>query len=191
MLNTPRDPDSERARACGLDRAALKQYRSLVEQRGRVAWEIGDALCVSYGAPGPAVVHDGSTQLLERLADELGCSRSWLAACRATAAAWPRAERRVSIAWAVSRGLVARADRVALMDAFCRQCERDHVVPSAAKLRVFLDRLDARRARHHATTGRPRLDQVTKVERMALALDRESLARLVDRLTAALVAAAA
>ena len=41
------------------------------------------------------------------------------------------------------------------------------------------------------SVGRPKLDPIEKCYRQALALDRDALRRLVDRLTAALAAAVA
>jgi hypothetical protein len=232
-----------RATEHGLTLAGLRHLRSLIEERGRNAWAVGDVLVAAYGAPqlGP---HDGSHQRLQHLADELGASWQWLGACRACSAAWPRRERRLSVAWSVHRHLAARPDRFALLDAFCRECQRADVTPSLARLTAFLDDHDADapgrdaegrgpdadatpcralplRAQPDppaeaayatiqtttdaapdepvatATTtvpirrpGRPRGDPVTRVERLALALPRPDLERLVERLFAALQTAA-
>jgi hypothetical protein len=125
---------------------------------------------------------DGSRERLAALADLCGCSLSWLVACRITSAAWPLRERRLSVGWPVHRKLSARPDRFVLLGRFVRQCARDGVTPSGDRLGVWL----AERTPRYCGFGRPRLDPVVKVERLALALDRESLRRLVERLSAAL-----
>ena len=167
--------------------ATLHRLRSLLDERGRNSWAIGDTLVALYGPPGPAIAHDGSRARLEALADTLGVSVSWLTACRATSAAWPPKERRPTVAWSVPRHLAARADRLALLDAFCGTCSRAHVTPSRARLVCWLDHHD----RNPVGQGRPRQDPVDKIIREALRLDHDSLARLVERLSAALAVAPA
>lgn len=172
-------------RRTGLSHDQLRHLRSLIEQRGRIAWQIGDILVAAYGAPGPAVTHDGTSRRLEVLGEELGCSASWLTACRAAAAAFPERERRPSVAWSVHRHLAARHDRVALLDRFVTACERDGATPSLRLLTDWLDQLDAGRRRGR-TIGRPRTDPVVRVERLALRLEHDDLRRLISRLSAAL-----
>jgi hypothetical protein len=165
-----------------LSRAGLRQLRSLVAERSVNSWRVGDVLLAAFGPPGPSVVHDGSYERLQPLADELGVSRQWLTSCRAAAAAWPSKERRPSVAWAVHRLLVSHPDRIAKLDRFVKHCARQQVTPSHAALRLWLDSLVV----EQPTLGRPRADPAVKLERMALALDTEALARLVERLEGAL-----
>ena len=169
--------ERSRARACGLTPEAMRQLRSLVEQKGRISWSVGDALIALFGPPGGGP-HDGSSFRIRALADELGVSWQWLSACRACAAAWPSRERRPTVAWSVHRHLSTHADRFALFDRFREACARDHVVPSLARLVAWLDEQDRQPA-----VGRPRRDPVERLERMALRLDHEALARLVERLS--------
>ena len=164
----------------GLSCEGLRQLRSLIEQRGRNAWDVGDLLHHVYGPPARQG-HDGSTARLQALAELFGCSWSWLSACRATSAAWRLRDRRPSVCWAVHRHLVARPDRVSILDEFVRHCSRAKVVPSQKLLVAYLDDHVGRSA-----FGRPRADPVLAIERRALALDRPALERLVERLAAAL-----
>lgn len=168
----------------GLAPSALHRLRSLIAERGRNSWDVGDLLVEIFGPPARRG-HDGSGARIATLAEEVGASASWLAACRTTAAAWPRVVRRPTVAWSVSRHLASHPDRIALLDAFVRDCERDRRTPSLATL---VDWLDAQG--RIPLLGRPRGDPYQRVERLALALDPADLARLVDRLTAALSVAA-
>jgi hypothetical protein len=191
MLCGSHDAEAMAARACGLSREGLRHLRSLIELRGRNSWAVGDVLVAVYGSPGPAVVHDGSRERLGALADELGVSVSWLTACRATGAAWPPSERRPTVAWAVSRHLAARPDRFALLDAFCRDCSRAHVTPSRQRLVAWLDQHDRRAEVARPALGRPRQDPIDRLVREALRLDRDALARLIERLSDVLAVAPA
>ena len=179
--------ERSRARACGLDAAQLRQLRSLVEERGRNSWKCGDALLALFGPPGGGP-HDGSSFRIRALADELGCSWSWLAAVRATSAAWPSRERRLTVAWSVHRSLSAYPNRFLLFDEFCAACQRDHVTPSLARLMAWLD--EGRRP-IDGLPGRPRVDPIARVERLALRLDHEHLALLIERLSRILATEAA
>jgi hypothetical protein len=118
------------------------------------------------------------------LAEELGCSSQWLAACRTCSAAWPPRERKPTVAWSVHRALCAYPNRFTLFDQFRHECERDHVTPSLARLMRWLDEEDRRP--QSGLPGRPRVDPVVRVERLALKLDHDSLVTLVARLTEAL-----
>jgi len=251
-----------RAHMLGLSLEGLSRLRSLVEQRQRSAWDVGDLLVAVYGKPPAPGVMDGSREKLAGVADEVGVSISWLIACRITAAAWPRKDRRPTICWPVHRWLSAHDDRAVLLADFASECERAKVTPSAARLRQWFDpaavanapvvdpdqeipdsvgadapvvrdanasvvdpdqdvpglrdadasvilldqdvpNLDSANAEatepdlgqpdlHSANAaprprpGRPRLDPVAKVERMALRLDRDALTALVHRLLAVL-----
>jgi hypothetical protein len=130
-------------------------------------------------------VLDGSREKLGRVADELGCSVSWLTATRITAAAWPRRHRRGTVSWVVHRKLSAHPGRVILLDHFADDCRREGVTPTGPKLRAWLD-ANSPKASKLRSVGRPRLDPVARVEKLALQLDRDQLARLVERLAAAL-----
>jgi hypothetical protein len=173
------------ARVIGIERAALSQLRSLIAERGRNSWRVGDVLVQLFGPPGPPVVHDRSTRRLEALAEELGCSASWLIACRAAAAAFPERDRRMTVAFSVHRALAAREDRLKLLEDFVEHCRLGKVVPSLKLLTSWLDARDARGAPRPAV-GRPRQDQWVRVERMALALETQALEVLVSKLTDAL-----
>jgi hypothetical protein len=170
--------------AHGLTIAAVHRLRSLVEQRGRAAFDVGDLLVEVYGPPSRAGVMDGSRRRLEDLADVLGCSASWLTACRICSAAWPPRHRRSSVGWPVFRALSARPGRIVILDHFVEHCRQHKVTPSVQRLTAFLD-TDARSG---TRPGRPRLDPVDRLARQALTLDRDALARLVARLTEALTA---
>ena len=105
---------------------------------------------------------DGSHERLGALADELGCSRSWLTACRITAAVWPRRERRGTVGWPVhAAALSARAGRIVILDHFVEHCERERVTPSAARCdrlgqrRAALGRVAPARSRRADRTARP------------------------------------
>ena len=182
MLLHSNDHEGKAARACGLSREALRQLRTLVEQRQQAAWTIGAALVSVYGPPGRIGVTDGSYQRLQRLADELGVSRSWLTSVRACAAAWPPKERRPSVSWHVHRRLAPFPDRVERLDRFVRHCEQRKITPSFRLLQDWLDSTAPLRP----TLGRPRVDPAVRLERQALALDDEALTRLVERLEAVL-----
>jgi hypothetical protein len=184
------DTELERARACGLSVPALRQLRCLVDERGRGAWQIGDALVSIYGVPPAPGVLDGSRRRMELLADELGCSLSWLTALRLTAAAWPSRERRAAVPWSVHRDLRTDPDRFVTLASFTARCGRDWVTPSVGRLAVWQAgraSTAARSARRSPTrSGRPKLDPVERVARQALALGRADLERLVVRLQAEL-----
>jgi hypothetical protein len=170
--------------AHGLTTAAVHRLRSLVEQRGRAAWDVGDLLVEVYGAPSKPGVMDGSRRRLEDLADTLGVSVSWLVATRICSAAWPRKHRRLGVPWPVFRALSARPGRVTILDHFLADCSMRKLTPSTARLSEFL----ATNPRTGVRPGRPRLDPVDRLARQALTLDRDALARLVARLQAALTA---
>lgn len=181
-METTYEVEVRRARALCLSTVALRRLRGLVAERGKLSWEVGDVLVAALGPP--AHVHDGSGERIEAIADELGCSASWLSGCRAAAAAWPRRERKPTVAFAVSRALTAYPNRFALLDQFERQCHRDHVTPSLQRLTTWLDQQNRRP--HLVRTGRPRADPTVKVERMAMALETEALERLIRSLQDAL-----
>lgn len=164
----------------------MHRLRGLLMERGRCSWAIGDVLIEALGRPGGGP-HDGSWARLCRIADELGCSASWLAATRTTAAAWPERERRPSISWACHRALSARPDRLRLLHDFARDCERQQVVPSLKALTGWLDDVDRQAGRPLQRLGRPRQDPVVAVERLALRLDQHDLERLISRLQAVAV----
>ena len=185
MLLEGRDPDTATAKALGLTRAGLLQLRCLLAERQTNSWRLGDALVAAYGAPPRANHHDGSSQLIEALANELGSSVAGLSAARITAAAWPLRERRPSVAFSVHRELAGRADRFALLDRFIDGTRRSQVTPSTLRLRDFLAKADP------TPTRRGYVDPVERLARAALALDRESLERLIERLSEALAAPAA
>jgi hypothetical protein len=127
--------------------------------------------------PCPSGAGDGSYEKFTVLADTVGVSRSFLTSCRANAAAWPAKERK-SVAWAVHRLLAARPDRFVLLGDFIDHCNRQRITPSHAALRIWLDAL----SEAPTPLGRPRVDPVSRCERMALALETDALARLVQRL---------
>jgi hypothetical protein len=178
--------------AHGLTVAAVHRLRSLIEQRGRAVWDVGDVLCEVYGSPSPAGVMDGSRVRLAALADTLGCSLSWLVATRICSASWPRKQRRLGVPWPVFRALSARPGRVVVLDHFLTECCERNVTPSAQRLAVWLaDDVRSTDVRSDGRRGRPRFDPVDRLARQALALDRDALERLVARLQAALTAEAA
>ena len=169
------DGDIGRARALGLSLQGLRRLQGLMAEHGRNSWDVGDVLVEVYGTPPAAGVIDGSRDRLGLLAGELGCSLSWLTACRITSAAWPRGATRRAVARVPppqrTTGPHRRTGEVPE-----RLRQRGGVPPSLARLVEWLDAQPAplRRA------GRPRLDPVVRVERLALALDHDSLARLVE-----------
>lgn len=85
----------------------MNRLRSLLEQRGRNIWAVGDLLVEVYGRPSPAGIMDGSRAKLTALADELGVSLSWLIATRSAAASWPAKHRRLSVGRPVHSALAA------------------------------------------------------------------------------------
>ena len=127
-----------RARSLGLSTEGMNRLRSLLAERARNSWQIGDLLVHVYGAPPSAGVMDGSRLVLGRLADELGCSVSWLVAVRIAAAAWPTRDRRASAPWTVHRALSARDDRVTVLARFIEDCDRAGVAPSSTRLSSWL-----------------------------------------------------
>jgi hypothetical protein len=132
------DGELRKAHRHGLTAAALRHLQSLIDERTRNAWLIGDMLVTLYGPPPAPGVMDGSRARLDALADELGVSTSWLVACRITASAWSRRERR-SVAWPVHRALSARPDRIELLGEFRKACAEAKVTPSAHRLADWLD----------------------------------------------------
>ena len=177
--------ERQRAKSCGLTPEAMRQLRCLVEERGRNSWTVGDALVSVFGPPGGGP-HDGSSFRIRALADELGVSWQWLSACRATSATWPPRERKPTVAWSVHRHLSSHPDRFVMFDQFRDDCAREHVTPSLARLVGWLDQ-----QQRTPTLGRPRVDPVARVERLALRLDHEHLALLIERLSRILATEAA
>jgi hypothetical protein len=171
------------ARGLGLSREGLHRLRSLVEQRQRNAWDIGDALVAMFGPPVTTGGHDGSYERFESLGEELGVSASWLSSCRACAAAWPPSERKPSVCWSCHRRLAAEPERFRLLAEFRADCARKKLTPSH---KLLVDWMDARRVTRPAALGRPPTDPVTRLERLALRLDHDALVLLVARLTALL-----
>ena len=173
-----RDDIGRRAQRCGLSREGLLRLRSLVEERGRQSWAVGDVLVNVYGVPRRTGHADGSQARLAALAEELGCSLSWLNGCRTAAGAWPERERRLSVAFSVHRHLALRPDRIRLLAEFREACARERVIPSRARLIEWLDGQGCQ----PSGLGRRPVDPVDRLERLALRLDHEHLALLIERL---------
>jgi hypothetical protein len=214
--------DTERTRAavCGTTVEALRQLRCLIEERGRCAWRIGDALVAIYGSPPPAGVMDGSHGRLAALAIELGVSRSWLTQLRIAAASWPARERKPTVAFQVHHWLSATRDRFVRLDQFVVACAEAKATPSLERLRAWLDGVDEQdddfdldgndelpgvdgfvpaeprpalpsAGRRRSRPGRPRIPAVERVCREAIRLDRGDLERLIARLQDVLAGGAA
>jgi hypothetical protein len=163
----------ERAQRCGLSLTGLNRIRSLLDERTRNSWDVGDLLVTVYGPGSGSGISDGSRSKLSMLAEELGCSVSVLVAQRATSGVWPRKERR-SCSWTLHsmlRGLLARF--VVLGD-FLTDCERSHQRASCKTLEHFLDLHDLRT--HRVT------DPVRAIEKLTKALDLAGLELLIEHL---------
>jgi hypothetical protein len=169
--------EAERARRCGLSLLGLRRVQTLLDERNRNSWELGDLLVKVYGPGSGSGISDGSRSQLSLLAEEVGCSVSLVVAWRSTAGAWPKRERR-SCSWSLHSMTRALPDRIAVLGRFLAECERSHRRPTCSALTEFLDR-----------PLRAKAGTVERIEALARRLTVDELSELIDHLASMLFSA--
>lgn len=91
-------------------RQLVTELRRLFEEERRVQWSIGDLLVREFGNPLGQVGHDGPTDEIQTLAEELGVSLATLLKYRRMAATFPNDTRISNATWTAHEAASASAD---------------------------------------------------------------------------------